>query len=232
VKEFAPAVQASPQRAVRDAEPAGRGLLRLAFETAENQRLAVARRQSGNLLIEERKKFARCHLVQDADCFRTASVLRGGVASCFRLSLERQPGCHRVEPAGDRVAPLDEAGLSGQNQEGGLEDVFGVLLVSQRPLASSPHHRAVPRDQGGEGRLVMPVHIEAQQLAVGRLAGRVGGGEAPYVGDQPGRGRGHVRDSEGTECCSISSCRFESPGVHTFSEMQWFYAEEKDVETG
>src|SRR5258707_846203 len=61
-----------------------------------------------------------------------------------------------VQPVAGVRAPRHRAGLAGQDEEGGLEGVLGVLRVAQHAAAHAPDQRSVPLDQGGEGRLVTP----------------------------------------------------------------------------
>jgi hypothetical protein len=61
----------------------------------------------------------------------------------------------------------DGCRLADEDDEGGLERVFGVV-VDQMAAADAPHHRAVPVDEGGKGRLVAPIDVTTEQLAVAK----------------------------------------------------------------
>jgi hypothetical protein len=59
-----------------------------------------------------------------------------------------------VKPAGQRILPGQRGGPAGQDEEGRLEGVLGVLLVAQDVPAHAKDHRAVPAHQDGKGCLV------------------------------------------------------------------------------
>src|SRR6185369_9877512 len=48
-----------------------------------------------------------------------------------------------------------------------LEGVLRVV-VAQLAAADAPHHRAVPVDEGGKGRVVAPIDVTTEQLAVAK----------------------------------------------------------------
>src|SRR5262245_18028337 len=52
----------------------------------------------------------------------------------------------------------DGVRLAGQDEEGGLERVLGVLLIAEHPPARTPHRRAVPADDLSKGVLRLPPH--------------------------------------------------------------------------
>jgi hypothetical protein len=58
-----------------------------------------------------------------------------------------------VQPAGHRLALADGGGAAGQDQEGGLESVLGVVLVVQDVPADAPHQPAVTVQQRCKGVL-------------------------------------------------------------------------------
>jgi hypothetical protein len=76
-----------------------------------------------------------------------------------------------VQETWQRGGVADGGGPAGQDEEGGLEDVLGVLLVAQRPPADAPDMGAVPGHQRREGRLVaVPKALEAFAIGRGRAA--------------------------------------------------------------
>src|SRR5262249_25781679 len=81
------------------------------------------------------------------------------------------------------LARADGDGLAGEQQEGGLEGVLGVLLVGQQPPADGQDQRPVALHQVREGELVVGSHEGAQQLTVGPVAGLVVGDQVPDVPD-------------------------------------------------
>src|SRR5262249_22190230 len=76
---------------------------------------------------------------------------------------------HSVERAGQGLALADRAGLPGQEEEGGLEGVLGILLLAQGAAADAQHHRPVPPQQRLERRLVVPGQEGVEQVTVGLL---------------------------------------------------------------
>src|SRR5262249_49457991 len=71
-----------------------------------------------------------------------------------------------------RIPLEDGSGFPGQDEEGGLESVVGVVGVLQHPAAHAEDHRAVTAEQGREGRLVPRGDKAAQQLPVGPAPAR------------------------------------------------------------
>ena len=80
--------------------------------------------------------------------------------------------CDSVQPAAQRVAGADRAGIPGQNQEGGLEGVLDAVLVAQDGAAGGQNHGPVPRHQGLDGRLVVGAGVAREQLSVAEADGR------------------------------------------------------------
>ena len=74
---------------------------------------------------------------------------------------------HAVQPGPDRFAFADRASLAKQDQERRLERVIGLVWVAQDAPADAEHHRAVPLDQQGEGRVHLGV-LPAANAAKGR----------------------------------------------------------------
>ena len=74
-----------------------------------------------------------------------------------------------VQPVADHLPRRDGRRLADEDEEGGLEGVLGVV-VAQQAAAHAPHHRAVPLDEGGEGRLVAALDEAAEQFAVAKPA--------------------------------------------------------------
>jgi hypothetical protein len=73
---------------------------------------------------------------------------------------------HPMEPTAHGPALADFRRAAGQNQEGGLEGVLGVLVVVKDVLAHAQDERPVPLHQDGEGGGI-PVFAETlKQLGV------------------------------------------------------------------
>lgn len=82
-----------------------------------------------------------------------------------------------MEPRADRVALTDRAGFASQDQECGLEGILRVVLVMQDLTADAENHRAVPLDEGGEGRfscLIGPYREPLQELRIVQTGHRPG----------------------------------------------------------
>ena len=68
-------------------------------------------------------------------------------------------------------------GLSGQNEECGLERIFNVERIAKDAPAHRHHHRAVPCDERCEGALIALGGESGQQLSVGSARGAAVGKE-------------------------------------------------------
>ena len=82
---------------------------------------------------------------------------------------------HGVQPAGERAAPIQEAGPAYEHEEGGLEGVLGSMSILQHSPADIQYHRSVPLHQQGECLLIVPGGKALQQRTVGQLATLVRG---------------------------------------------------------
>jgi hypothetical protein len=72
-----------------------------------------------------------------------------------------------MQPAGQGPEAAQGSGLVGQDEEGRLAGVLGVLFVAQHVAANAVDQRAVTAHQLREGRLVPPGGEVAQEAAVG-----------------------------------------------------------------
>src|SRR5260370_39642978 len=98
-------------------------------------------------------------------------LLAHALPEAFPARVLGQAMGHFVEPSADRLLRLQRRRLAGQNQKSSLENVFGVLPVTQNPLAEPQNHWPVPPEQGRECLFVAPPRILLQQLSVGQLVG-------------------------------------------------------------
>jgi hypothetical protein len=99
----------------------------------------------------------------------------------LRLQPPRRMVGDAVEPGTEPIGLPDRARLPGQDQERGLEGVFGVVGVAEQALTDTEGERSVPHDQGCEGQLgfCASVRREAlQQFAIGQS------GDRPAVDDR------------------------------------------------
>ena len=76
---------------------------------------------------------------------------------------------HAVQPVAKPFGPLDRAGLARQHQEGRLEGVLGILLLTQHAAAHAQDQRAVALHQRGKGVPVKAAAKALQQVAVRQL---------------------------------------------------------------
>jgi hypothetical protein len=63
---------------------------------------------------------------------------------------------------------VNRAGLSGQEEEGGLKDVIGGHRISEDPPGRAVDEPPVPADDFGKRRLVPPGREGGQQFRIGR----------------------------------------------------------------
>ena len=82
------------------------------------------------------------------------------------------PVRNTVQPSADEVAVADRAGPADQDEERGLEGVLDVPLVAEHAAADAQDHRTVPRDQGGERRLVAVGDVAIQERALAQARDR------------------------------------------------------------
>src|SRR5262249_7249931 len=103
---------------------------------------------------------------------------------------------HLEQPAADRLTFADGAGLAGEDEEGGLEGVLGVVRVAKETQTEIEYHRPVPPDEDLERRLLAAADERFQQLGVGQRAAAVAADEpAQLLGDTLQRRARHVAPS-------------------------------------
>ena len=91
----------------------------------------------------------------------------------------RGPGSSRrdpVKPVTQQIGVADRSSLAGQNEENGLQRVFGMLHVAQELATDTQHHRTVPAHERCEGSLtdwVVPAGgVPVQKLTIGESGDR------------------------------------------------------------
>jgi hypothetical protein len=89
-----------------------------------------------------------------------------------------------VEPAAHGRRLSDLGRLFGQDEEGGLEGVLGVLSVGEDVAADAPNEGAVPLHKGGKGGLVVLNRETFQELGVGPILGGPSGGQVVDVSEE------------------------------------------------
>ena len=95
---------------------------------------------------------------------------------------ERDP----IQPVSQQVGVANRPSLASQNEEDGLESIFGMVSVTQELAADVQHHGPVPRHQGGESRFaggVAPIVEPLEELAIGQSGDRSAVEERPELPD-------------------------------------------------
>src|SRR5262249_10157470 len=151
------ALQPAFERAEWTTKPLSDFLAGNPFQVAKHYGFAVFHGQPTQLLVEGRQQFARAHLRQWVGAASrrrlafVASPANGGV-----VRLARRIASNFVQPAGDRFAPVDSAGLASQRKKGCLESVLCVRTIWQDAGANAQHHWPVPAQQHGERLFIAP----------------------------------------------------------------------------
>jgi hypothetical protein len=86
--------------------------------------------------------------------------------------------CDAVQPVGDQFPWVDTRGFAGEDQEGSLESIFGVVMVAEQTATNTPNHWAVPLHDSREGTFVPSLNEARQQFAI-RYPGGAASKKAP-----------------------------------------------------
>ena len=62
----------------------------------------------------------------------------------------------------------DVCRLPGQDEEGRLKRIFGVVVIGENTATDAPHHRPMPLNNGRKCRLVTTADVVLQQLPIGQ----------------------------------------------------------------
>ena len=152
-----------------------RGLTpRQAFEVAQHNRRAIARRQARQFLIEHLEEFIR-----EVHGFFRGHVRQIGngplvsrAAAAGALKAAGGVEGHAVEPRAQRPARAERPGLANEHEERGLECVIGIGVIAEHAPADREHHRPVTPHHGREGVLIPRVDEAVEQLTVAAIAAR------------------------------------------------------------
>ena len=138
------------------------------FQVAQNQRVAEMSGEGGEGMVEGGPDFGPGESGAGVGCRggEVRSDRRKGTAG-GGTRLGREPAGGLVEPRPDRRPPGSRSRLLGEEQEGGLEYVFGGVRVSDYSPGGPLDHSAVPADHLGERRFVVYRGEGVQQLGVG-----------------------------------------------------------------
>jgi hypothetical protein len=142
-------------------------LIRLAFQVTEDNRRPKSVRQTADFFIQDGTHIAPVQVVVRNRKHPIDSQRRMIRPYGLRLSLERDPVSHFVEPASYCLATHNAGCLPNQNQKSRLEGVFRILFVAQDPPANAPYHARVPPDESFERTVVVALGESVQQIAVG-----------------------------------------------------------------
>jgi hypothetical protein len=169
-KTFAGAGEAALDRADGTAELACRVFATKAFEAAEDQRGAEVGGEAMDLVVEDRLAVVgRAIRGVDGD-------LRGGRALVALAAATGGAGARGgadgdlMEPGADGVGGSKGASAAGEDEEGRLERVVGVVLLAEDPAAGAEDHRAVAVDEDAEcglGRGARGVEEAGEEFGVG-----------------------------------------------------------------
>src|SRR5262245_52988682 len=85
----------------------------------------------------------------------------------YRPRLQRRLVGHAVEPVGHHLLRFNRRRLADEDEERGLESVFGVVVVAEDTAAHAPDHRTMPPHQGCKGGIVSLSQERLQQLPIG-----------------------------------------------------------------
>ena len=195
----------------RAAKLAGGFVNRLAFEVAEHRRGAQLLGQPAHFFVHE-----GAHLL-----LLNANLLAGrsghffhGIERLRFSALAHRPGRQGhaigdpVKPAGECLMLADAPALAGEDQEGGLQGILGVVEIMQHAPADTEHQPLMPPDQqlerslvAGRGKAFQRRTVTDAGFALGRRAPdpaenpgelEVGHRSIPYL--SPYRYRGDERD--------------------------------------
>jgi hypothetical protein len=134
------------------------------FEAAEHYRLAVALGQPVDLLVEDRAQI----VPRSRRRVPRAGQLGGppfsfAASSAVGFDLKRDPARHAMEPTAERVVDPECPGLAGQEQEGGLKRILGVIGVSEDAAANGHDHRTMPLHECFKSQLIALTGILLQE---------------------------------------------------------------------
>jgi len=133
--------------------------------------------------------------------------------------LQGDPAGDTVEPAPDGAPLADGRGLTGQDQECGLEHILRVLGVPEHREGSVEYDPSVPLDQGSEGGPV-PAGDEPGQEGVVWQAARSAGGHSPDEGGGA-VGIGHTPNSPRLWPRMLNNSRNSVAVSWRFKESRW-----------
>ncbi len=102
---------------------------------------------------------------------------------CLCLGAQGDSISHLVEPAAHGLPFANRARFAHQQEERGLEGIFGDMRIAQHPPAHAPDHGTVPPHQYFKGRLLTLIHETLQQLRIGERTGSGRLAEAAQVAD-------------------------------------------------
>ncbi len=162
--------QPAAELALAPTELLGRFVLSPPFQQTQQQWTAMLLGQTSQFLVEDCLQLPPGHVRQGIGrslAFLPLGLLAvpGSLGACLKGDAAGRP----MQEAGDRLGLAERCRLAGEDQEGGLQGVLGVLDVMQHLPADAPDHRPMPLDQRGEGLFIVEPD-QLHQLAVGKPA--------------------------------------------------------------
>ena len=131
--------QPARNRADRQPENPGGLVMRLALKVTNHDGDAERVGQPAQLQVEGGTQFVEafigCRFLSRHGVHLPFASLPTGFP-CLEFS--SRPHGDTIEPVGQQLPPSNRAGLAGQDQEGGLKRVLGVVGIAQDPLGRRP----------------------------------------------------------------------------------------------
>src|SRR5262245_15088392 len=161
--------QPSRKRAIRHADLTSSLLAGLPLQVAEDDGDTILVGQAAQLLVEQRLQVVPEVLFGHGGFWHLRHLPLSGPpfgGCCSRL--QRRLVGHTVKPVGDHLPRYDRCRLPDEDEEGGLEGVFGVVVIAEDTATHAPDHRTMPMYEGCKSRFFVPADVVLQQLPIGQ----------------------------------------------------------------
>ena len=168
-KCFPASFQLSAQTADANAQLLGGLVARQTIEVAEDQGSTPVLRQALQFLVQGGPRFTLTEFSGGVDGGYPPSTFPPTPSDTLPLQVEGDAGGDSVEPTAERRGLADGGSGLGQNQEGSLARVLGVVDVSQCAQTDALDHRPVALDQDRERGLLLAFDEAPNQFAVAQL---------------------------------------------------------------
>ncbi len=137
-------------RSHRAAELCGDLIMGQSLPVTAQDHVAILRRQSPNLLLNENVRFESAGLLiirgtKHRNHPESRTMLNHSAPSRIGSCTGRDAARHAIKPARGRVMAPDRAPAPEEHQKGRLKRVLGVIRVSQQVPAHAQHHRTMAK---------------------------------------------------------------------------------------